>query len=198
MKKFISIILSVMLLGSMATIPAMAESTAQFLSADYALVLADKSVTAIKDGELLTLSAPCMDLNGTLYVPAADFAKIFGTSASATVTLSGTEYASADGLGDYNSSNGLFSDGSYSASDEQKLLKLQVDLGSEKRQVVSGIAQFYEPEALIGKKVVVVTNLKSVKLCGEESHGMILCASNDENLTIVTPDGEMELGSEVR
>ncbi|MBR1969837.1 MAG: methionine--tRNA ligase [Clostridia bacterium] len=80
----------------------------------------------------------------------------------------------------------------------KKLLKLQVDLGYEKRQVVSGIAQFYEPEALIGKKVVVVTNLKSVKLCGEESHGMILCAANENNLTIVTPDGDMELGSEVR
>ncbi|MEE0867719.1 MAG: methionine--tRNA ligase [Clostridia bacterium] len=80
----------------------------------------------------------------------------------------------------------------------KKLLKLQVDLGYETRQVVSGIAQYYEPDDIIGKKVVVVTNLKSVKLCGEESHGMILCAANDNQLCFVTPDGEMDLGSEVR
>ena len=80
----------------------------------------------------------------------------------------------------------------------KKLLKLQLDLGYETRQVVSGIAQYYEPEQLIGKKVVIVANLKPVKLCGEDSFGMILCAANDENLTIVTPDGDMEIGSEVR
>jgi len=80
----------------------------------------------------------------------------------------------------------------------KKLLKLQLDLGYETRQVVSGIAQFYEPDDIIGKKVVVVTNLKPVKLCGEDSYGMILCAANDEKLTIVTPDGDMDLGSEVR
>ena len=80
----------------------------------------------------------------------------------------------------------------------KKLLKLQLDLGYETRQVVSGIAQYYEPKQLIGKKVVIVANLKPVKLCGEDSFGMILCAANDENLTIVTPDGDMEIGSEVR
>ena len=78
-------------------------------------------------------------------------------------------------------------------------MKLQLDLGYEKRQVVSGIAQYYEPEELIGKKVVVVANLKSVKLCGEESFGMILCASDENgNLKIVNPDGEIAVGSEVR
>ena len=80
----------------------------------------------------------------------------------------------------------------------KKLLKLQLDLGYEKRQVVSGIAQFYEPEDLIGKKVVIVANLKPVKLCGEDSFGMILCAANDNQLSIVSPVGDMELGSEVR
>ncbi len=79
----------------------------------------------------------------------------------------------------------------------KKLLKLQLDLGYEKRQVVSGIAQFYEPADLIGKKVVVVANLKPVKLCGEDSCGMILCASNDNQLSIVSPSDDMELGSEV-
>ena len=79
----------------------------------------------------------------------------------------------------------------------KKLLKLQLDLGYEKRQVVSGIALHYEPQDLIGKKVVVVANLKPVKLCGEDSYGMILCASNDNQLSIVSPSDDMELGSEV-
>lgn len=79
----------------------------------------------------------------------------------------------------------------------KKLLKLQLDLGYEKRQVVSGIAQHYEPQDLIGKKVVIVANLKPVKLCGEDSFGMILCASNDKGLSIISPADDMELGSEV-
>lgn len=80
----------------------------------------------------------------------------------------------------------------------KKLLKLQVDIGYETRQVISGIAQYYEPQDLIGKRVVVVTNLKSVKLCGEESRGMILCAATDDTLTTVTPSADIALGSEVR
>ena len=59
-----------------------------------------------------------------------------------------------------------------------KLLKLQLDLGFEQRQVVSGIAEHYEPEALIGEKVIVVANLKPVKLRGELSQGMILAGKS--------------------
>src|SRR5699024_8452849 len=55
-----------------------------------------------------------------------------------------------------------------------KLLKLQVDLGTNKRQIISGIAKYYDPETLVGKKVICVTNLKPVKLRGEMSEGMIL------------------------
>ncbi len=68
-----------------------------------------------------------------------------------------------------------------------KLLVFKVDLGTEVRQIVSGIARFYKPEDLIGKKVVVVKNLKPIKLRGEESHGMLLCASdiNDETLELL-------------
>lgn len=70
-----------------------------------------------------------------------------------------------------------------------KLLKLQVNLGGEVRQIVSGIAKFYLPEDLAGQKVVVVTNLKPVKLRGVESSGMILAASEGDNLKLVTvPD----------
>ncbi|MFB9277876.1 methionine--tRNA ligase [Cohnella cellulosilytica] len=71
-----------------------------------------------------------------------------------------------------------------------KLLKLQLDLGFERRQVVSGIAKFYKPEDLVGRKVICVTNLKPVKLRGEMSQGMILAASQDDQLTLATvPDG---------
>lgn len=71
-----------------------------------------------------------------------------------------------------------------------KLLKLQLDLGTEQRQVVSGIAKFYTPEELVGRKVICVTNLKPVKLRGEESKGMILAASHGDQLTLATvPEG---------
>ena len=62
-----------------------------------------------------------------------------------------------------------------------KLLVSQVDIGSETRQVISGIAKYYKPEELVGKKVIVVRNLKEANLRGEKSYGMILCASDKQN-----------------
>ncbi len=79
-----------------------------------------------------------------------------------------------------------------------KLLKLQVDLGSEKRQIIAGIAKFYKPENLIGKMIVVVANLKPAKLMGQVSEGMLLAANYENGLKLVTFDGEVELGAEVR
>ena len=81
----------------------------------------------------------------------------------------------------------------------KKLLKLKVDLNGEERQVVSGIAVHYKPEELVGKYVVLVANLKPVKLRGELSQGMILAASTDDDsiLTLVNP-GELPTGSQVR
>ncbi|RIM09819.1 methionine--tRNA ligase [Staphylococcus chromogenes] len=67
-----------------------------------------------------------------------------------------------------------------------KLLKIQVDLDHEQRQIVSGIAKFYQPEDIIGKKVAVVTNLKPAKLMGQKSEGMILSAEKDGVLTLVS------------
>lgn len=67
-----------------------------------------------------------------------------------------------------------------------KLLKIQVDLDSEQRQIVSGIAKFYQPEDIIGKKVAVVINLKPAKLMGRKSEGMILSAEKDGVLTLVS------------
>jgi methionyl-tRNA synthetase len=79
-----------------------------------------------------------------------------------------------------------------------KLLKLQLEVGSEKRQVVSGISKYYAPEDLIGKYVVLVANLKPVKLRGVESNGMILAAANDAALTVVSPLAEIPSGTQVR
>lgn len=79
----------------------------------------------------------------------------------------------------------------------KKLLKLQIDLGYEKRQVVSGIAKFYKPEDLVGKKLIVVANLAPAKLCGVESQGMLL-ASGEEQVRVVFLDPETPLGERVR
>lgn len=79
-----------------------------------------------------------------------------------------------------------------------KLLKLQVDLGYEKRQVVSGIAEHYKPEDLVGQKVIVVTNLKPVKLRGELSQGMILAGSHEGLLSLATVDAKLANGAQVK
>ena len=78
----------------------------------------------------------------------------------------------------------------------KKLLKLQVDLGYEKRQVVSGIAKFYKPDDLIGKKVIIVANLKPAKLCGVDSYGMLL-ASGEEDVKVVFLDKSAKNGDRV-
>ena len=79
----------------------------------------------------------------------------------------------------------------------KKLLCMQLDLGYEKRQVVSGIAKWYSPEDMIGKKVIVVANLAPAKLCGIESQGMIL-ASGEENVRVVFLAEDTPLGERVR
>ncbi|MFD0675350.1 MULTISPECIES: methionine--tRNA ligase [unclassified Paenibacillus] len=79
-----------------------------------------------------------------------------------------------------------------------KLLKLQLDLGTEQRQVVSGIAKFYTPEQMVGRKVICVTNLKPVKLRGELSQGMILAASHGDQLTLATISDALPNGSVVK
>lgn len=79
-----------------------------------------------------------------------------------------------------------------------KLIKMTLDIGTEKRTVVSGIAEHYKPEEMIGKTVVYLANLKEKKLRGIMSKGMILCASNGSLLSCVTPETEMPAGSTVR
>ena len=79
-----------------------------------------------------------------------------------------------------------------------KLLKFSVKIGDEIRTIVSGIAKYYTPEEMVGKQVVVVSNLKPAKLCGIESQGMLLCACTDDELTLVTPEKKMPTGATVR
>lgn len=80
-----------------------------------------------------------------------------------------------------------------------KLLRLQLDLGEEKRQVISGIAKFYTPEEMVGKKVICVTNLKPVKLRGELSEGMILSGEDkDGKLSLATVESDLPNGSVVK
>ena len=80
----------------------------------------------------------------------------------------------------------------------KKLVKMQVDLGTEKRQVVAGIAESYEPEALVGKKVILVANLKPAKLMGVESNGMVLAGSIEGKAVLCTFDGDVPPGAKVK
>lgn len=80
-----------------------------------------------------------------------------------------------------------------------KLLKMQVDLGEEKRQIISGIAKYYLPEELVGKQVVVLANLEARKIMGKESEGMILAADiSEEEVYVLSPDRKIVEGAIVR
>ena len=80
----------------------------------------------------------------------------------------------------------------------KKLIKLEVDVGDETRQLVAGIAEEYNPESLIGKLVPVLANLKPVKLMGVESQGMILAVDVNGKPILLHPDREVPAGSRVR
>ena len=80
----------------------------------------------------------------------------------------------------------------------KKLLKIQIDDGRDGRQIVSGIANYYTPEELIGKKIIFVANLAPAKLCGEESQGMLLACDAGDDVRVVFIDGDIPNGSTVR
>jgi methionine--tRNA ligase beta chain len=80
----------------------------------------------------------------------------------------------------------------------EKLLKLIVDLGDERRQLVAGIAKYYKLEDLIGKEIVVVANLEPKKLMGIESQGMLLAANVDGKPVILIPEKEVPPGTKVK
>jgi methionyl-tRNA synthetase len=80
-----------------------------------------------------------------------------------------------------------------------KLLKLKIRVGAEERQLVAGIAQHYEPEDLVGKKIVIVANLEPAKIRGLESQGMILAASTDDGKSaIISPERDIASGAKVK
>jgi methionyl-tRNA synthetase len=79
-----------------------------------------------------------------------------------------------------------------------RLMQLQLDLGAKQRQVVSGIAEYYKPEELIGQKVIAVTNLAPVTLRGVRSEGMILAAKKGKRLVLSTVSGEIPNGTRVK
>ena len=79
-----------------------------------------------------------------------------------------------------------------------RLLKLRIDLGDEERQLVAGIAQAYEPEALVGKRIIVVANLKPARIRGVDSQGMLLAADLGGRPIVATFDEEIPPGTRVR
>lgn len=81
--------------------------------------------------------------------------------------------------------------------DADKLLRLQIQIGDETRQIVAGIAKHYEPDEVIGKTIVVVANLEAAKIRGEESNGMLLAATKGKKLRLVTVDGEISSGARI-
>lgn len=82
--------------------------------------------------------------------------------------------------------------------DADKLYVLTIDLGEKTKQIVSGIKNFYKKEDLLGRQIVVVDNLEPVLLRGVESQAMLLAASDEKGICIITPEREVQLGSIVR
>ena len=80
----------------------------------------------------------------------------------------------------------------------EKLLKLQIDLGEEKRQIVAGIGKTYDPDSLIGRQIVVVANLESKSLMGIESQGMLLAADGKDGPVLLQPDEIVPPGTGIR
>ncbi len=78
-----------------------------------------------------------------------------------------------------------------------RLLKLTVDVGNEKRQIIAGIAKHYSAEQLMGKKIIIVKNLIPAKIKGELSHGMLLAAKSDDELSLLIPDGQISNGAQI-
>ena len=80
----------------------------------------------------------------------------------------------------------------------EKLLKLQLDLGAEQRQIVSGIAKSYQPEQLVGKQIVMIANLEPRSLMGIESNGMLLAASGESGPVLLIPEKEVSAGTSIK
>lgn len=82
--------------------------------------------------------------------------------------------------------------------ESDKLIKLQVNLGGETRQILAGIKKFYQPDELKGKQIVIIANLEYKKMMGEESQGMLLAADIDGKPVLLKPDSEVPPGTQIR
>ena len=82
--------------------------------------------------------------------------------------------------------------------DAEKLVKLEIDLGQEKKQLVAGISQFYSPEELVGREIVVVANLEPRTIKGIESQGMLLAADDEGKPILLMPDKDVPPGTKIR
>lgn len=78
-----------------------------------------------------------------------------------------------------------------------KLLRLEVDLGEEKRQIVAGIGKFYNPEEIVGREIILVANLEPKEIMGIESKGMLLAANIDGKPVLLRPDEEVPVGTKI-
>lgn len=79
-----------------------------------------------------------------------------------------------------------------------KLLLLEIDVGDRRKQIVAGIRGHYQPEELVGRQIIVLNNLEEVMLRGEESNGMLLAATDGENVVLLKPDRECEAGAPIK
>ena len=79
-----------------------------------------------------------------------------------------------------------------------KLMLMQIDLGDQQRQIIAGIRGHYEPDELVGRQIVVVTNLQEVVLRGEESAGMLLAAGDGDRVVLLQPDSQCKPGAGVK
>ncbi len=79
----------------------------------------------------------------------------------------------------------------------RSLLRMVIDLGDEKKQIVSSISEYYKPEDLIGKNLIIINNLKPAKFMGIESQGMLLAAEDDSGVSLLTTDKDMKPGTRV-
>ena len=82
--------------------------------------------------------------------------------------------------------------------DADRLYVLKIDLGDTTKQIVAGIKNFYTKEALVGRQIVVIDNLDPAMIRGVESQGMLLAASDENGISVVSPDRELKLGSVVK
>ncbi len=80
----------------------------------------------------------------------------------------------------------------------EKLLKLEVDLGNEKRQIIAGIAQIYKADDLVGREIILVANLEPKTILGLESQGMLLAADDNERPILLIPEKEVPPGTKIR